>query len=69
MNDKENEAPSLQRTVLDADEDTVKLGAYIPPLKCGGCGERVNKFYRYDRADDAQCTGCGSEWKVLGNGD
>lgn len=63
--DEQTENPGLlERTTIDPEKDTVKLGAYVPPLKCDGCGGRVDTFYRYDRPDDAHCSGCGSEWVI-----
>lgn len=55
-----------QRTTLDPSIDELELHAWIPPLKCEGCGERVNRFSRYgDRPDEGICSGCRNEWKFV----
>ena len=65
MNPKRPEpSGDLRRTTLDPNKDTVRLGVYRPPIKCEGCGGRVDTFYRYNRPDDARCADCGAEWTL-----
>lgn len=52
------------RTTLDPDKDVVTLVFWVSPLKCGGCGGRVDTFYRFNRNDRARCSGCGEQWEV-----
>lgn len=66
MNDKNSRPIYCQRTTFDPDVDVVELGGYVPPIKCVGCGGRVDQFSRYGRPDYAHCMGCGSEWEVVG---
>lgn len=64
MQDDNNNPVLLERTELNPEKDSVELAAWVPPIKCGGCGGRVDTFYRYNRSDDARCSECGEEWKM-----
>jgi hypothetical protein len=62
--DDDTSTPAARRTVFPADEDTLALGAWVSPPRCGNCGGDVDTWYRYDRPDDARCRDCGQEWTI-----
>jgi hypothetical protein len=64
MDKQTNEITAPSRTVLDPDTDHEERGAWVAPLKCGGCGSRVDTFYNLNGPRDARCAGCGETWTV-----
>ena len=55
---------AVQRTVFPSDEDTLQLGVWVSPPRCGKCGGRVDTWFRLDRPTPARCSGCGREWTI-----
>lgn len=64
MDKRQENATAVQRTTLNPDKDSVELGLWVAPIKCEGCGGRVDTFYQWRNPDDARCNGCGSEWRL-----